>query len=103
MPHTSNPSSRALALMDSEESMDYKPGTQRVPFFASVSGDELPEYVRQDSAVAECHQLLRRVDPDERLKFDGVIADRSHVDVTHRLEAVLDARDLEDLAAGELQ
>src|SRR5262245_348591 len=73
------------------------------PLLNSVSRNELSEHVRQDAAVPECDQFLRGVDSHERLKFDPLIANRSHGDMAHRLQTILDADDLEQLATGKLQ
>src|SRR5438093_6261521 len=100
MPQTSNPSSRALALMDSAVSMHHKRRNAERSSSYLVPGNELPEHVGQDSAMTERHQLLRRIDSHERLKFDGVIADGPHGHVAHGLETVLDADNLKDLTSG---
>src|SRR5262245_33487450 len=96
MPHASNPISRALALMDSEVSMDHKRGNAEPvrSLFVSVSSDELPEDVRQDAAVAERHQFFGCVDANERLEFNGLIADRPDFELAHGFQTILDADNL---------
>src|SRR4051794_6067481 len=70
---------------------------------ASLLSNKLTQYIRQDAAVAECHELLRRVDPRDRLKLDDLVADRPYCDQPAWFETMRDARQLVALAARQRQ
>ena len=41
---------------------------------SAILADELPQHVRQDAAVPERDELLRRIDAHERLELDRRVA-----------------------------
>ena len=67
---------------------------------------QLAQHVLQDSAVRVVQRLLRRVDPDQGVKFDFGRPLRAHFHFATRGEAVdyvADATDLEDLFSRQLK
>src|SRR6266851_278751 len=68
---------------------------------------QLPHHVRQDAAMAECDQFLRRIDTRDGLELDrllDVVNARSsgpHRDQPARLQSIGEAENLDLFTAGE--
>src|SRR5438093_7603619 len=116
MPHASNPSSRARALISADvmtiarlkgsrsNNGDTRrnPEKEREPFRpASVLANQLAQHVRQDSTVLESDQFFRRVDARDRLELDRrvAVAERADGDEAGGPQALRDAGQLVALAA----
>src|SRR2546425_700049 len=84
----------------------WSPSTMTIshkPSAISVFADELSQPVRQDPAVPEGHQFLRRVDPRDSLELDHLVglAVRADGKGAAGPESLRDAGQLVALAAGE--
>src|SRR5688500_4784262 len=123
IPHRSNPSSRAFALIDAEVSNSktkhddhegYAGHENPLLVFGSFAtivsfvlalADELPDDVRQDAAVAERHQFLRRIDTrrGRELTHRSIRCRRDHCDIAAGLQRIRGADQVEHFGAGQTE